>query len=81
MCPMCRTRIYGTHGELSADFAQGIIEVQRFGEDKQVIAVHSMDDGHGGGDFGLMRDFVRPLTLPFSPPILACSALRWRVCY
>lgn len=56
-----RTRIYGTHGELSADFAQGIIEVQRFGEDKQVISVHSMDDGHGGGDFGLMRDFVRLL--------------------
>ncbi|NLM41004.1 MAG: Gfo/Idh/MocA family oxidoreductase [Firmicutes bacterium] len=55
------TRIYGTHGELSANFHAGIIEIHRFGETKQVITVQQDAGGHGGGDFGLMRDFVRLL--------------------
>ena len=55
------TRIFGTHGELSADFDAGIIEIGRFGENKQVISVESMAAGHGGGDFGLMHDFIRML--------------------
>jgi predicted dehydrogenase len=56
-----KTRIYGTHGELSADFAQGIIEIKRFGADTQVISVSSLVGGHGGGDVGLMHDFVHLL--------------------
>lgn len=55
------TRIYGTHGEIHADFSDGVIEIHRFGESKQVITVNEAAGGHGGGDFGLMRDFVRLL--------------------
>lgn len=55
------TRIYGTRGEISADFHEGIIEIYYFGESKQVISVNQSASGHGGGDEGLMRDFVRLL--------------------
>ncbi len=55
------TRIFGTHGELTADFEAGTIEIHRFGESRQVIRVLQPAGGHGGGDFGLMRDFVRLL--------------------
>lgn len=56
-----RTRIMGTHGEIEADFDRGTIVVHRFGESKKVITVESAASGHGGGDFGLMQDFVRML--------------------
>ncbi|NLL47091.1 MAG: Gfo/Idh/MocA family oxidoreductase [Firmicutes bacterium] len=55
------TYIYGTHGELAANFDQGIIEIHRFGEGKQVISIPPVVGGHGGGDYGLMQDFVRML--------------------
>lgn len=55
------TRIYGTHGELHADFSTGTIEIHRFGQATQVIQVEHSASGHGGGDFGLMQDFARLL--------------------
>lgn len=52
------TTIYGTHGELRADFEHNRLEIYRFGQDNQVISIPQGVGRHGGGDFGLMRDFV-----------------------
>lgn len=52
------TRIYGTHGEIRADFEHGRIEIFRFGDCKEVIDIPLDTGGHGGGDLSLMHDFV-----------------------
>ena len=55
-------RIMGTEGELWGSFRSGLIHMQRFCEEEQVIDV-SRDarafSGHGGGDSGLISDAIR----------------------
>lgn len=55
-----RTQVAGTHGELNGVFESGKIELQIFGEEKQMIDV-KVDDTlsqHCGGDRKLLVDFV-----------------------
>lgn len=57
-------KITGTGGQITADMNTGRISLHRFGlADPQVIPVEAPPEtnnyGHGGGDYYLMRDFVR----------------------
>ncbi len=55
------TYIMGTKGDIAADTGKDRIEVNVFrGEGKVYESVSSMTDGfgHGGGDFGIIRDFI-----------------------
>ena len=55
-------KIFGTAGQITADMGTGQIVLHRFGQEKKTIpldgAAHS---GHGGGDFGLLGDFLHIL--------------------
>jgi len=52
-------RLVGTEGELSGDTLSNSLTYLRFAEDKVVEAdLDSPSAGHGGGDGGLIRDFV-----------------------
>ena len=57
-------KITGTGGQITADMNTGRISLHCFGQaDPQVIPVEAPPEtnnyGHGGGDYYLMRDFVR----------------------
>ena len=54
-------KIFGTQGQITADMGTRQIVLHRFGEEKQTIPVDSAASGHGGGDFGILRDFLRVL--------------------
>ena len=56
-------KIFGTRGQIEADMGTGEIVLQRFGEEKQRIPMDTGTEasGHGGGDFGIMRDFLHIL--------------------
>ena len=56
-------KIFGTQGQITADMGTKQIVLHRFGEEKVEIPVDmgSNASGHGGGDFGIMRDFVTVL--------------------
>lgn len=54
-------RVMGTRGELLGDMKAKTIRVMRFGAEDEVIDVSRLSDnftGHGGGDAGLIREFV-----------------------
>lgn len=53
-------KIFGTEGQIQADMGTKEIVLHRFGEEKQVIPVDMVTEasGHGGGDYGIMRDFL-----------------------
>jgi predicted dehydrogenase len=52
-------KIMGTEGELRADDSRNEIEVQRFASnEKLVINPKVITGGHGGGDHGIMEDFI-----------------------
>ena len=56
-------KIFGTEGQITADMGTKEIVLHRFGEEKQTVpllgdVVHS---GHGGGDYGILRDFLHIL--------------------
>jgi len=62
---MCRTiKIMCENGEIRGDDGLNIIEVTRFapnavgGYEQRVIHPGSVEGGHGGGDTGLMEDFL-----------------------
>lgn len=60
----CRQlKIFGTKGQIEANMGTNEIVLQCFGGEKETISVDvSMEgSGHGGGDFGIMRDFIRVL--------------------
>ena len=60
----CRQiKIFGTQGQIEANMGTGQIVLHRFWEEKQIIPLDmGMEaSGHGGGDFGIMRDFLQVL--------------------
>lgn len=54
-------KIFGTKGQIQADMGTKEIVLHRFGEEKEIIPVEAAASGHGGGDFGILRDFLRVL--------------------
>ena len=60
----CRQlKIFGTHGQITADMGTKEIVLHRFGEKKRSIPVDmgGENSGHGGGDYGILRDFLSVL--------------------
>ena len=60
----CRQlKIFGTQGQIEANMGTKEIVLQRFGEQKKVMPIAATGDssGHGGGDYGIVSDFVRIL--------------------
>ena len=60
----CRElKIFGTEGQIQANMGTNEIVLHRFGEEKQTIPVDMGIEasGHGGGDYGIMADFLRIL--------------------
>jgi predicted dehydrogenase len=61
-------KVHGTKGEVYGDAEEGILYLTRFGEPMETIDVNQMtertlDDGHGGGDYFLYRDFIDYITV------------------
>ena len=54
-------KIFGTKGQIQADMGTKEVVLHRFGQEKQIIPVESAASGHGGGDFGILRDFLKVL--------------------
>lgn len=56
-------KIFGTEGQIQADMGTKEIVLHRFGEDPETIPVDMGTEasGHGGGDYGIMADFLRIL--------------------
>ena len=60
----CRQlKIFGTRGQIQANMGTKEIVLQRFGEEKVTVPVDmgAEASGHGGGDFGILRDFLQIL--------------------
>lgn len=56
----CRQlKILGTTGQIQADMSANEIWLHPFGGEPRKVEVPAADSGHGGGDFGLMRDFLQ----------------------
>ena len=56
-------KIFGTEGQIRANMGTKEIILQRFGEEPKTIPVDMglEASGHGGGDYGIMADFLRIL--------------------
>lgn len=56
-------KIFGTNGQIEADMGKKRIVLRRFGEDEKLVPLDTdgKSGGHGGGDEGIMRDFIRVL--------------------
>ncbi|MBQ2921026.1 MAG: Gfo/Idh/MocA family oxidoreductase [Oscillospiraceae bacterium] len=54
-------KIFGTAGQITADMGTGQIVLHRFGEEKKTIPVDTASSGHGGGDYGILGDFLHIL--------------------
>ncbi|MBR6826245.1 MAG: Gfo/Idh/MocA family oxidoreductase [Oscillospiraceae bacterium] len=56
-------KIFGTEGQIQADMGTKEIILHRFGEEKKTVPLDMGREasGHGGGDFGIMRDFLHVL--------------------
>ncbi|WP_113673891.1 Gfo/Idh/MocA family protein [Vallitalea guaymasensis] len=53
-------KIMGTHGEITGDFDYDKIEIRHFpSEEIETINIEKDAGGHGGGDLGIMEDFVK----------------------
>ena len=58
----CRQlKILGPRGEIQADMGTNEIWLLPFGGEKRKVEVPAADSGHGGGDYGLIRDFLNVL--------------------
>ncbi len=52
-------KIMGTEGEISGRSEQGVIEYVRFNDGHhKTITLNVSQEGHGGGDYGIIKDFV-----------------------
>lgn len=61
-------KVHGTKGEVYGDAEEGILYLTEYGTPQQVIdvkklTVHKLDDGHGGGDYFLYKDFIDYITV------------------
>ena len=61
-------KVHGTKGEIHGDAEEGILYLTEYGKPVQVIDVNkltdrALDDGHGGGDYFLYRDFIDYITV------------------
>lgn len=55
-------KIMGTKGEIKGSDIENTIEVQIFGsEEKEIIKPRVLEGGHGGGDTGIMLDFINSI--------------------
>ena len=57
----CRQlKIFGTEGQIEANMGTKEIVLHRFGEEKMIVPIDMGAEvsGHGGGDYGIMRDFL-----------------------
>ncbi len=54
-------KIFGTAGQITADMGTGQIVLHRFGQEKKTIPVDTASSGHGGGDYGILGDFLHIL--------------------
>ena len=60
----CRQiKIFGTRGQIQANMGTGEIVLHRFWEEPVTVPLDMGEEtsGHGGGDFGILRDFIRVL--------------------
>ena len=60
-------KVHGTEGEVYGDMEEGVLHFTRFGGKEELIDVNmgadvALDDGHGGGDYCLYRDFKEYIT-------------------
>lgn len=61
-------KVHGTKGEIHGDAEEGILHLTEYGKPVQTIDVNQftdrmLDDGHGGGDYFLYKDFIDYITL------------------
>lgn len=61
-------KVHGTKGEVYGDADEGILYLTEYGKPQQVIDVNkltdrNLDDGHGGGDYFLYKDFIDFITV------------------
>ena len=61
-------KVHGTKGEVYGDADEGILYLTEYGKPQQIIDVNKMtdrnlDDGHGGGDYFLYKDFIDYITV------------------
>ena len=54
-------KIFGTAGQITADMGTRRIVLHRFGQEKKTIPVDTASSGHGGGDYGILGDFLHIL--------------------
>ena len=56
-------KIFGTEGQIRANMGSKEIVVQRFGQEPKTVPVDMglEASGHGGGDYGILADFLRIL--------------------
>lgn len=56
----CRQlKVLGTLGQIQADMGTNEVWLHPFGAEPRKIEIPQPDSGHGGGDFGLIRDFLQ----------------------
>jgi len=55
-------KLLGTLGQIQADMGTNEIWYHPFGGEAQKIPVPEADSGHGGGDYGLLQDFLKVVT-------------------
>lgn len=59
-----RIRVLGTHGEITGEMSSNKIELRQFGKCQEVYSVTPSSFGmHAGGDYGLMEEFCRKVSL------------------
>lgn len=54
-------KIFGSRGEIRANFDQGTIRLYRFDEHVESIDIEARSGGHSGGDTGIMDQYVEVL--------------------
>lgn len=55
------SKFFGTKGEIRADLGNSLIKLYKFGKLEEIIKVKRELGGHGGGDTGLMKQFIKLL--------------------
>lgn len=61
-------KVHGTKGEVYGDVDEGLLHFTEYGKPMQTIDVNKLterrlDDGHGGGDYFLYKDFIDYITV------------------